>query len=422
MKREVVVTGMGCVTPLGNDPDTLWSNIASGKSGVGWITHFDASDLKTKIAAEVKDFNPIEQIGRDARRMDRFSQFAVVAARQAISNANLIINEDNRDSIGVVVGSGIGGILTIVEQSEVLYTRGTGRITPLLVPMMLVDSAGANIAIDLGMRGPNLAVVTACATGTNTIGEAAEIIRREQAEVMLAGGSEAGISPLSMAGLVNATALSTNPGDPETVSRPFDRKRDGFVIGEGAAILVLESLEHAQKRNAPILATISGYGSTNDAYHISAPAESGEGAVRCMKMALKYAGLTPADIHYINAHGTSTVLNDKTETAAIKTVFREAAYTVPISSTKSMLGHLLGASGSVEAILCVKALHNQLLPPTINYQEADPDCDLDYIPNTARPVQNINHVMSNSFGFGGHNASIIISRFDPSNHPQGDAV
>jgi 3-oxoacyl-[acyl-carrier-protein] synthase II len=422
MKREVVVTGMGCVTPLGNDPDTLWSNIAAGKSGVGLITLFDASDLKTKIAAEVKDFNPLDQIGRDARRMDRFSQFAVVAARQAITNANLHIDEHNRDSIGVVVGSGIGGILTLVEQSEVLFKRGAGRITPLLVPMMLVDSAGANIAIDLGMRGPNLAVVTACATGTNTIGEAAEIIRRGQAEVMLAGGSEAGISALSMAGLINATALSTNPGQPETVSRPFDRKRDGFVIGEGAAILVLESLEHAQNRKAKILATITGYGSTNDAYHISAPAESGEGAVRCMKMAFKDAGLSPADIHYINAHGTSTVLNDKTETAAIKAVFGEIAYSVPVSSTKSMLGHLLGASGSVEAVLCVQALQSGVLPPTINYHEADPDCDLDYIPNSARKVQNINHVMSNSFGFGGHNASIIISKFDQPSHSQEEII
>ncbi len=409
MKREVVITGMGCVSPLGNDPETLWKNIIAGKSGVGTITHFDTRDFKTKIAAEVKDFNPADHLGREARRMDRFSQFSVVAARQAVVHANLNINNDNRDQIGAVIGSGIGGISTSYEQFVVMSERGISRVSPFLVPMMLVDSAGANVAIDLGIRGPNMAVSTACATGTNTLGEAAEVIRRGQAEVMLAGGSESAISPLSIAGLINVTALSSNPGDPGTVSKPFDRNRDGFVIGEGAAILVLESLEHAQQRGAAILARLTGYGASNDAYHISAPSESGEGAIRCMRMALKYAGLSPEDINYINAHGTSTILNDKTETMAIKSVFGDYAYSTPVSSTKSMLGHLLGASGSIEAILCVHALQTSILPPTINYHDPDPECDLDYIPNHARQVPAVKHVMSNSFGFGGHNATIILS-------------
>lgn len=409
MNKVVVVTGMGCVTPLGNDPETLWENIVAGVSGVRPITLFDAAEFKTRFAAEVKDFDPQALIGRDARRMDRFSQFALVAARQAVQNANLQVTPANRDQIGVVIGSSIGGLGTITSQHLICQERGPGRVSALLVPMMLPDSAGANVAIDLGIRGPNLNVSTACATGTNAIGEGAEMICRGHAEVVLAGATEAGINPLAVAGLINVGAMSSRNADPQGASRPFNLDRDGFVIGEGAAVLVLESLEHALSRAANILAIVSGYGISNDAHHISAPAEDGEGAIRCMRMALGDSGLSPQAIDYINAHGTSTQLNDKTETAAIKSVFGSAAYAIPISSTKSCLGHLLSASGAVEAVICVKVLQEGILPPTINYTLPDPECDLDYVPNQARRVQRVRHVLSNSFGFGGHNASIIFS-------------
>jgi 3-oxoacyl-[acyl-carrier-protein] synthase II len=410
MRKDIVITGMGCVTPLGNDPETLWQNIMAGKSGVAPITLFDCSEYKTRFGAEVKDFDGTTQLGREARRMDRFSQFAVVCARQAMQNAGLVVTTENRDRIGAVIGTGIGGVNTLSEQFTVLVERGHGRVSPFLVPMMLPDSAGANIAIDLGIRGPNMAISTACATGTNTIGEAAEMIRRGHADIVLAGGAEAGMVPLAVAGMINVGALSNNNADPQGASRPFDLNRDGFVIGEGAAVLVLESVEHARARGAQILAVVSGYGITNDAYHISAPSEDGEGAVRCMRMALKDSGLPSTSIGYINAHGTSTQLNDKTETAAIKQVFGEFAYSIPVSSTKSMLGHLLGASGSVEAVICVHALRDGIVPPTINYHTPDPACDLDYVPNQARPVASLEHVMSNSFGFGGHNGTIILSK------------
>jgi 3-oxoacyl-[acyl-carrier-protein] synthase II len=320
------------------------------------------------------------------------------------------VDESTRDRTGVVIGTGIGGLGTLFEQVRVYFDRGPSRVSPFTVPMMLPDTGAGMIAIFLGLRGPNMAVVTACATGTNSIGEAAEVIRRGQADVMLAGGSEAVIVPIAMASLSVMGALSTRNDDPERASRPFDLNRDGFVMGEGAAVLVLEALEFAQQRGANILAEINGYGSTNDAYHISAPAENGAGAARCMQMALENAGLGVADIDYINAHGTSTQLNDKSETAAIKSVFGEAAYNLPISSTKSMTGHLLGASGALEALVCVKALQDGIVPPTINYETPDPVCDLDYVPNQARRVT-LRHVMSNSFGFGGHNATIILSKF-----------
>ena len=339
-----------------------------------------------------------------------FSQFAVAAAQQAVANSGLKVDDSIRDRIGVVIGTGIGGLGTLFEQVKVYYDRGPTRVSPFTVPMMLPDTGAGMIAIFLGLRGPNMAVVTACATGTNSIGEAAEVIRRGQADVMLAGGSEAVIVPIAMASLSVMGALSTRNDDPERASRPFDLNRDGFVMGEGAAVLVLEALEFAQQRGANILAEISGYGSTNDAYHISAPAENGAGAARCMQMALENAGLGVGDIDYINAHGTSTLLNDKSETAAIKTVFGERAYQVPISSTKSMTGHLLGASGALEAVICVKAMQDGIMPPTINYETPDPVCDLDYVPNQARRAT-LQHVMSNSFGFGGHNATIILSRF-----------
>jgi 3-oxoacyl-[acyl-carrier-protein] synthase II len=409
MRKRVVITGMGCITPVGNSVESLWESISNGVSGIGYITHFDASEHKTRIAAEVKDFDPSALFGsKEARRMDRFSQFALAAAQQAIENAQLQINDSNRDQIGVILGTGIGGIGTLIEQYQVFTERGASRVSPFMVPMMLPDAAAGMLAIHFGIRGPNYAVITACATGTNAVGEAAEMIRRGQADVVLAGGSEAAILPLAMAGMNAMTALSTHNEDPQRASRPFDLHRDGFVMGEGGAVLVLEELSHAQQRHAPILAEVTGYGCTNDAYHVSAPAENGSGAAKCMAQALINADLSPLDIDYINAHGTSTPLNDKSETAAIKTVFGEKAYSVPISSTKSMTGHLLGASGAVEAIICVLSLQRQLIPPTINYEHPDPECDLDYVPNQSRSAV-LRNIMSNSFGFGGHNATIILS-------------
>jgi len=411
MRRRVVITGLGCISPVGNNVPDMWAHILQGISGVGLITHFDPSEYKCKIAAEVKGFDGAALFGsREARRMDRFAQFALAAAEEARTDAGLEINDNNRNRIGAVIGSGIGGIGTLFEQMQIYYERGPLRVSPFLVPMMLPDTSGGMVAINLGIRGPNMAVVTACATGTNAVGEAAEIIRRGSADVMFAGGTEAAIVPVAMAGLNVMTALSTRNDEPQRASRPFDLNRDGFVMGEGSAIVILESLEHAQARGAHILAEVSGYGATNDAYHISAPAENGVGAALCMRMALDDGGFQPADIDYINAHGTSTQLNDKSETAAIKTAFGEQAYRVPVSSTKSMTGHLLGASGALEVVICVKSLQSQIAPPTINYETPDPECDLDYIPNSARPIK-IDRVMSNSFGFGGHNATIILSRY-----------
>jgi beta-ketoacyl-acyl-carrier-protein synthase II len=400
MRKRVVVTGLGCISPVGNNVSDTWSAIIAGKSGAGPITHFDASNHKTRFACEVKGFDGAALLGgKEVRRMDRFTQLAVAATLEAVAYANLTIDDSNRDRIGVLIGTGIGGIGTIYEQT-----------LAYIVPMMIADNAAGSVAIRLGVRGPNGAYVTACASGTSVVGEAAEVIRRGAADIMLAGGTEASIVGIAMAGLNVMTALSTYNEDPTKASRPFDKNRDGFVMGEGAGILVLESLEHANARGAKILAEVTGYGNTDDAYHISAPAENGAGAALCMATALEDAGLTPRDIGYINAHGTSTTLNDKSETAAIKTVFGEQAYKVPVSSTKSMTGHLLGASGAIEAVLCVQVLQHNILPPTINYETPDPECDLDYVPNTARKAHP-DHIMSNSFGFGGHNASVVISRF-----------
>lgn len=413
MQNRVVVTGMGCISSLGNNPETLWNNLVAGKSGVGRITHYDPSTFECQIAAEVKDFDPVALFGaREYRRMDRFAQFALAASRQAQQDACLKIDETDQDRIGVVIGSGIGGVGTLFDQIKLYLERGPSRVSPFLVPMMIADNAPGMVAIDLGIRGPNMAVVTACATGTNAVGEACEMIRRGAADVMLAGGSEASIVPIAIAGLSNMKAVSTRNNEPERASRPFDLNRDGFVMGEGAAVLVLESLEFALARKARILAEVSGYAATNDAYHISAPAANGAGAALCMVNAIHNAGLRLDDIDYINAHGTSTELNDKSETAAIKTVFGEKAYQIPVSSTKSMTGHLLGAAGALEAVICVKTLQTKLLAPTINYETPDPLCDLDYVPNVARQA-NPRHVMSNSFGFGGHNAAIIFSQFEP---------
>jgi beta-ketoacyl-acyl-carrier-protein synthase II len=415
MKKRVVVTGLGCVSPLANDVSTTWRNILDGKSGADLITHYDTTDYVCKIAAEVKGFNGKELFGpKEFRRMDNCTQFALSAGQQALEDAQLEINDANRDRIGAVVGTGIGGIQTLYNEFNNFTARGPSRVSPFLVPMMLPDTPGSNLAIKLGMRGTNIAVVSACATGTNAVGEASEIIRRGQADAMLAGGCEAAIVPLAMASLSKMGAMSTYDGDPARASRPFNQDRTGFVMGEGGAILVLESLEHALSRGAKILAEVVGYGSTNDAFHISAPAENGSGAAVCMRMALESADLQPGDIDYINAHGTGTPLNDRSETAAIKSAFGEIAYQVPVSSTKSMTGHLLGAAGALEAVFVVKVIQDNILPPTINYEVPDPECDLDYIPNQSRKKQ-VEYVMSNSFGFGGHNAVIILRKYNEAN-------
>ena len=411
MAIRVVVTGLGCISPLGNNWPVTWKNLLAGISGVSNITRFDPSNYKTRIAAEVKGFDPVSLFGnKEARRMDRFTQLAMASSLEAVENSGIKISDDNRDRVGVVIGTGIGGLGTLLEQQTVLDQRGPDRVSPFLVPMMLADSGPGMVALHLGVRGPNMAIVTACATGTNVIGEASEMIKRGSADVILAGGSESSIIPIAIAGMGSMTALSTKNDDPERASRPFDLNRDGFVMGEGAAILILETLDSALASNANILAEIGGYGTSDDAYHISSPAENGAGAALCMSLALKSAKLNINDIDYINAHGTSTYLNDKSETAAIKTVFGEQAYKLQVSSTKSMTGHLLGASGALEAAISVQAIKDGVIPPTINYETPDPDCDLDYVPNYARK-SDIMHVMSNSFGFGGHNATIVLNKY-----------
>ena len=410
-KRRVVVTGIGAVTPLGNDADTTWKGILEGKSGVGPMTRVNADEYPAKVAAEVKDFNPEVFIERkDARKMDRFTQFAVASSLMAVKDANLTINEDNSHRVGVWIGSGIGGMETFEQQFEIFQKRGYKRVSPFFVPMLIPDMATGQVSITLGARGFNSCTVTACATGTNSIGDAFKVIQRGDADVMVTGGAEAPITKMSVAGFCANTALSTNP-DPETASRPFDKNRDGFVIGEGAGIVILEELEHALARGAKIYAEIVGYGATGDAYHITAPAPGGEGGARAMKMAINDAGLKAEEIDYVNAHGTSTEYNDKFETLAVKEVFGEHAYALAISSTKSMTGHLLGAAGGVEAIFTVLAIRDSMLPPTINYETPDPDCDLDYVVKTARSKE-IKAAMSNSLGFGGHNATIVFKKYE----------
>ena len=411
MRKRVVVTGLGCVSPVGNNVADTWRALIEGKSGAAPITQFDAGHHKTKFAAEVKGFDGPALFGtREARKMDRFAQFATAATLEALAQSGLKIDESNRDRVGVLIGSGIGGIITLLQEVETLRERGPDRISPFLIPMMISDSAPGMIAIRVGARGPNFSLASACATGTNAVGEAAEIIRRGAADAMIAGAAEAAIVSVAIAGLNVMGALSARNDEPEKASRPFDKERDGFLMAEGGGILILESLEHAQARGADILCEFSGYGVSDDAYHISAPAEDGAGAALSMRLALENAGLGAGDIGYINAHGTSTTLNDKGETVAIKTVFGEQAYKIPISSTKSMTGHLLGASGALEAVICARVLRENILPPTINYEFPDPVCDLDYVPNRARTARP-KHVMSNSFGFGGHNATLILSRF-----------
>ncbi len=411
LSERVVVTGMGCISPLGNDLSSTWAALLQGESGVDQITHFDTSDFKTKIAAEVKGFNAREALGvKLARRTDRFTQLALVAADQAIKDSALDITDHNSDRIGVIFGTGIGGLGSLVSEGEKYLKKGPRRVSPFLIPMMLPDIAPGQIAIRFGIRGPNMAIVTACASGTNAIGEAAEVIKRGTSDVIIAGGTEAAIVTLAVAGFSVMDAISTRNEDPARASRPFDLNRDGFVIGEGAAALVLESFEHARSRGATIIAEIAGYASSNDAFHISAPAENGVGAAICMKLALEDSNLSPDKIDYINAHGTSTKLNDANETAAIKTVFGEYAYKIPVSSTKSMTGHLLGAAGALEATFCIMAMNKGIIPPTINYETPDPECDLDYVQNNARPAS-LEYVMSNSFGFGGHNACLVFHKY-----------
>jgi len=408
--RRVVVTGLGCISPVGNDIPTAWENICAGRSGVGMISAFDASNFETRIAAEVKGFDPAALLGRkESRRMDRYTQFAVAAVNEAVRNARLSVPLPAPDRSGVMIGSGLGGLGTLAREIDDLTRGGPDRVNPFMIPMMLSDSAGGQVAILLGARGPNHAVVSACASGTNAIGEAAEIIRRGAADVMITGGAEAVIHPIAVAGFGVMGALSKRNASPETASRPFDRNRDGFIVGEGSGILVLEELEYARSRKAPILAELVGYGTTDDAYHVSAPRADGSGAAGCMRMALEQAGLEPQAVDYINAHGTSTPLNDKSETIAIKSALGAHAYSVAVSSTKSMTGHLLGAAGGIEAVFTVLALRDGVIPPTINYETPDPECDLDYTPNTLRR-KTLDVAMSNSLGFGGHNATLVFGR------------
>ncbi len=410
--RRVVITGLGTVNPVGNDTASTWRALTGSCSGVGPITQFDASNLKTRIAAEVKGFDPVALFGaREARRMDRFTQFAMAAAREAIADARLVVSEDEASRVGVVLGSGVGGIGTLLSEASKAHELGEERASPHLVPMLLPDTAPAKIAIEYGLLGPNMSIATACASSTNAIGEAAAMIRRGAADVVVTGGAEAGIIKLVIAGFSNMGALSQRNEEPERASRPFDLDRDGFVAGEGAAILILESEEHALTRGARVYAEVLGYGSSADAYHITAPDETGRGAILAMWQALHDADLPPEAIDYLNAHGTGTSLNDKAETLAIKAVFGESAYRVAISSTKSMTGHLMGAAGALEALACVKAIETGWVPPTINYETPDPECDLDYVPNTARPLD-VRIAMSNSFGFGGHNATIVIGKYN----------
>lgn len=410
-KRRVVITGMGVISPIGSTLESFWHSLVAGNSGVCKITRFDASKFSTQIAAEVKGFEPTEHLGaKEARRMDRFTQFAVVAAKQALEDAKLTIDESNAHRIGVIVGSGIGGIETLEQEAIALYERGPGRVSPFLVPMLIPDMAAGQISIITGAKGHNSATVTACATGSHCIGDAYRVIERGCADAMIAGGSEAAVSRLAMAGFCSARTMSVRNDDPKGACRPFDLHRDGFVLGEGAGILILEELESALRRGAQIHGEIIGYGATADAYHITAPAPEGEGAARAMLSALDDAKLTFRDVDYINAHGTGTKYNDQTETQAIKRVFKEHAYQVPISSTKSMTGHLLGAAGGVEAIASLLAIKHRQIPPTINLTTPDPSCDLDYVPNEARKA-NLDIVMSNSFGFGGHNAVLIFRRY-----------
>ncbi len=409
--NRVVITGVGIVSPLGLNLSATWEGLIAGKSGIDYITLFDTESYETKIAGEVKGFEPTDYISRkDARHMDRFAQLAVAASLQALEQSGIQISSTNQDDIGIVIGSGIGGLTTLYEQNKILLEKGPARVSPFLIPMMISDIAAAQVSIVLGVKGPNLCTTSACSSGSDAIGAAHEIIRRGDAQVMIAGGSESIINPIGIAAFNALKALSTRNNEPQLASRPFDAERDGFVISEGSGILILESLAHAQKRGANIMAEIMGYGASGDAYHITQPLANGEGAAKAMQMALNKANLTATEIDYINAHGTSTLLNDSMETKAIKTVFGDNAYHIPISSIKSMLGHLIGGAGAVEAAICIMVIQHGVIPPTINLTHPDPECNLDYVPNAARRAR-VNTILSNSFGFGGHNSVLILGRY-----------
>ena len=409
--NRVVITGTGVLCPLGLDMKTTWESLIAGKSGIDYITLCDSEHLETKFAGEVKGFEPTDYINRkDARRMDRFAQLSVAASLQAVEHSGIQINSMNHHNIAIVVGSGIGGLTTLFEQMKILLESGPSKVSPFLAPMMISDMAAAQISITLGVKGLNLCTTSACSSSSDALGVAYEMIKRGDAEAAIAGGSEAIINPLGISAFNALRAISTRNDEPQLASRPFDAERDGFVISEGACLLVLESLAHAQERGANILAEIIAYGASADAFHVTQPDADGDGAARAMQLALDRAGLAPSDIDYINAHGTSTSLNDKTETIAIKTVFGDYAYRVPISSTKSMTGHLIGASGALEAMICIMAIRHGIIPPTINLTHPDPECDLDYVPNVSRQTK-VTTTLSNSFGFGGHNSVLILRKY-----------
>jgi 3-oxoacyl-[acyl-carrier-protein] synthase II len=412
MKKRVVITGLGCVTPVGTGKDTFWDNIKNGVCGIDKITRFDASSFQTQIAGEVKDFNPEDYINKkELKRMDRFSHFAIASADMAVKDSNLDLESLDKEQMGVIIGSGIGGVETIEEQHKILLGKGNKRVSPFFVPMMIANMAAGQVSIMLGAKGPNTNVSTACASGSHAIGDAFKVVQRGDATIMVAGGSEAGVTPLSFAGFCNMKAMSTRNDDPSTASRPFDKDRDGFVMGEGAGIVILEELEHALKRGAKIYAEVVGYGATADAYHMTTPAENGEGASRSIKMAMRDGNIPLNEVDYINAHGTSTYYNDKFETMAIKDVFKEHAYDLCVSSTKSMTGHLLGAAGAVEAIVCAMSIYDGFVPPTINVQNVDEELDLDYVINKGKEKV-VRYALSNSLGFGGHNATLAFKKYE----------
>ncbi len=411
LDSRVVVTGIGVICPLGLNAAESWEALVAGKSGVARITLFDTDGFETKIAGEVKGFDAANYMNlKEARRNDRFSQMAVAASLEATKQANLKIDDSNKNDIGIIIGSGIGGLTTLFEQTKVLLERGPDRVSPFLIPMMMPNIASAQASITLGARGPNLCTTSACSSGSDAVGIAYETIKRGDAKAMISGGSEAIINPVGVSAFNALKAISTRNDEPQLASRPFDAERDGFVIGEGASVLILESLSYAKKRGVKILAEMLAYGTSADAYHITAPLETGEGAAMAVQRALDKAGIKPNEIDYINAHGTSTELNDKMETKAIKKVFGDYAYKVPISSTKSMMGHLVGSAGAVEAAICIMAIGNDVIPPTINLTHPDPECDLDYVPNVARKAR-VRTALSNSFGFGGHNSVLIFREY-----------
>ena len=411
MINRVVITGIGMVTPIGIGKEEFWQSLIQGKSGIDKISYFDTSEYPTKIAAEVKNFDYMNVISpKEANRMDKSTQFSIVSAMQALEDSKLEVNQKNSYSTGVIIGSGIGGIGTFEKQHKILLEKGPRRVSPFFVPMMISNISAGEIAIKIGAKGPNGVITTACASSTHAVGMAFKLLQQGDAQVIISGGTEAAISPMALAGFCKMRALSVQNNEPSRASRPFDNERDGFIMGEGAGILILETLQHAKERNANIYAEILGFGMTADAYHITAPAPDGEGAIKAMETALRVAKINPSQVDYINAHGTSTPLNDKLETLAIKKVFGKHAYDLKISSNKSMTGHLLGASGGVEAIATALTIKNNIIPPTINYNSPDPECDLDYVPNKSKK-EIINYAISNSFGFGGHNGVIVLGKY-----------